>query len=159
MVVQNQGVEMIELTLPYPVSANRYWRTVWPNGARCPVTTVSAQARAYKTQVRRLALEAGVVRPFSGRGGVSFVLFPRRPSDWKRRVKADPVRWDDSVQCIDLDNAQKVLFDAMKGVVFVDDDRVFRIVGERVAPDEFGARVEVMVRGRDVDAKATAVCR
>ena len=57
MVVQNQGGEMIELTLPYPVSANRYWRTVWPNGARCPVTTVSAQARAYKTQVRRLALQ------------------------------------------------------------------------------------------------------
>ena len=90
---------MIELTLPYPVSANRYWRTVWPNGARCPVTTVSAQARAYRTQVRRLALEAGVSHPFSGRVGVSFVLFPRRPSDWKRRAKADPVHWDDSVQC------------------------------------------------------------
>ena len=139
---------MIELTLPYPVSANRYWRTVWPNGARCPVTTVSAQARAYKTQVRRLALEAGVVRPFSGRGGVSFVLFPRRPSDWKRRVKADPVRWDDSVQCIDLDNAQKILFDALEGVAFSDDAQVRHIAGKRAVPDG-QARVEVCIAPLD----------
>ena len=126
---------MIELTLPYPVSANRYWRTVWPNGARCPVTTVSAQARAYRTQVRRLALEAGVSHPFSGRVGVSFVLFPRRPSDWKRRAKADPVHWDDSVQCIDLDNAQKILFDALEGVAFSDDAQVRRIAGKRAVTE------------------------
>lgn len=139
---------MIELTLPYPVSANRYWRTVWPNGARCPVTTVSAQARAYRTQVRRLALEAGVVRPFSGRVVVSFVLFPRRPSDWKRRAKADPVRWDDSVQCIDLDNAQKILFDALEGVAFSDDAQVRHIAGRRAVPDG-QARVEVCIAPLD----------
>lgn len=139
---------MIELTLPYPVSANRYWRTVWPNGARCPVTTVSAQARAYRTQVRRLALEAGVSHPFSGRVGVSFVLFPRRPSDWKRRAKADPVHWDDSVQCIDLDNAQKILFDALEGVAFSDDAQVRRIAGKRAVPDG-QARVEVCIEPLD----------
>ena len=147
---------MIELTLPYPVSANRYWRTVWPNGARCPVTTVSASAKAYKTQVRRLALEAGVVRPFSGRVGVSFVLFPRRPSDWRRRVKADPVHWDDSVQCIDLDNAQKILFDALEGVAFSDDAQVRHITGKRAAPDG-EARVEVCVEPLD-EAGQDGVC-
>ena len=60
-------------------------------------------------------------------------------------MKKDPEHWDDTAQCIDLDNAQKVMFDAMKGVVFVDDDRVFRIVGKRVEPDENGARVEVQI--------------
>ena len=148
----------VTLVLPYPVSANRYWRTYQPKGHRVPVTVVSREARDYKAAVERIARENGIWTPLSGRVEVVYRLFPRCPKDWRKRIRLDPVCWDDSVQCIDLDNAQKVLFDAMKGVVFVDDDRVFRIVGERVAPDEFGARVEVMVRGRDVDAKATAVC-
>ena len=148
----------VTLVLPYPVSANRYWRTYQPKGHRVPVTVVSREAKKYKLTVQKMALEAGIGSPVEGRIAVSYTLYPRRPKDWFKRMTRDPLHWDDSVQCIDLDNAQKVLFDAMKGVVFVDDDRVFRIVGERVAPDEFGARVEVMVRGRDVDAKATAVC-
>ena len=46
---------MIELTLPYPISANRYWRTYLPRGCAAPVTTVSPEARAYQDRVRRAA--------------------------------------------------------------------------------------------------------
>ena len=60
-------------------------------------------------------------------------------------MTCDPLHWDDSVQCIDLDNAQKVMFDALKGVVFVDDDMIFRINGQRAEPDEMGPRVEVRI--------------
>lgn len=151
-------MQSVTLVLPYPVSANRYWRTYIPKGHRNAVTVVSGEAKKYKLAVQKTALEAGIVQPIEGRISIAYQLYPNRPKDWFKRMTRDPMHWDDTVQCIDLDNAQKVLFDAMKGVVFVDDDRVFRIVGERVAPDEFGARVEVMVRGRDVDAKATAVC-
>lgn len=136
---------MIRLTLPYPISANRYWRTYMPKGRRNPVTVVSSEARKYKAAVQKIALDSGVDEPMNGRVEIVYTLYPRQPKDYRKRMKKDPERWDDTVQCIDLDNAQKVMFDAMKGVVFVDDDRVFRIVGKRVEPDENGARVEVQV--------------
>jgi crossover junction endodeoxyribonuclease RusA len=136
---------MIRLTLPYPISANRYWRTYMPKGHRNPVTVVSGEARKYKAAVQKIALDSGVDEPMNGRVEIVYTLYPRQPKDYRKRMKKDPEHWDDTVQCIDLDNAQKVMFDAMKGVVFVDDDRVFRIVGRRVEPDENGARVEVQV--------------
>lgn len=144
---------MIELTLPYPVSANRYWRTVWPRGCVQPVTMVSPEADAYRKRVQRLAREAGIVRPFPGRVSVSYVLYPKRPLDWKRRARANPARWDDSVQCIDLDNAQKILFDALEGVVFENDRLVRHIEGERAVPDG-DARVELRVESMEAKREA-----
>jgi crossover junction endodeoxyribonuclease RusA len=125
----------VVLELPYPPSANRYWRTYMPRGFAAPVTTVSGEAKAYKEQVRWLARKAGVLRPITGRVAVYFTLYPRRPQDWAKRVRHDPSGWDDTVQCIDLDNAQKVLFDALKGIVFEDDKWVRRIEAERAEPD------------------------
>ena len=135
----------VTLVLPYPVSANRYWRTYIPKGHRNAVTAVSREAQTYKAAVQKMALEAGIGSPVEGRIAVSYTLYPRRPKDWFRRMTRDPVHWDDSVQCIDLDNAQKVMFDALKGVVFVDDDMIFRINGQRAEPDEMGPRVEVRI--------------
>ena len=135
---------MIELTLPYPISANRYWRTYLPRGCAAPVTTVSPEAKAYQDRVRRVAREAGVHCPFPGRVSVSDVLYPKRPLDWKKRQRMNPGRWDDSVQCMDLDNAQKVLFDAMEGIVYENDNLIRRINGERAVPDG-PARVLVTV--------------
>lgn len=143
---------MIELTLPYPISANRYWRTYLPRGCSAPVTTVSPEAKAYQDRVRRVAREAGVHRPFPGRVAVSYVLYPKRPLDWKKRQRMNPAGWDDSVQCMDLDNAQKVLFDAMEGIVYENDSLIRRIEGERAVPDG-AARVLVTVEsmeGEDV---------
>lgn len=135
----------VTLVLPYPVSANRYWRTYQPKGHRVPVTVVSREAQTYKAAVQKMALEAGIGSPVEGRIAVSYTLYPRRPKDWFRRMTRDPVHWDDSVQCIDLDNAQKVMFDALKGIAFVDDDMIFRINGQRAEPDEMGPRVEVRI--------------
>lgn len=125
----------ITLTLPYPVSANRYWRTYMPRGFKAPVTTLSAEAKAYKQEVGWLARAAGVHAPIVGRVAVSYTLYPNRPQDWQKRMRRDGARWDDTVQCIDLDNAQKVLMDALKGIVFEDDRWVRRITAERAEPD------------------------
>lgn len=126
---------MITLTLPYPLSANRYWRTYMPNGFKAPVTTLSAEAKAYKNEVKLLAKQAGILRPITGRVAVSILLYPHRPQDWQKRIKIDPKAWDDTVQCLDLDNANKVLFDSLKGVAIEDDKWVRRITSERMEPD------------------------
>lgn len=128
----------VTLSLPYPLSANRYWRTYMPKGFKAPVTVLSAEAKAYKNDVKLLAKLAGVVRPITGRVSISYTLFPSCPKDWKKRVAKDPNGWDDTVQCIDLDNAQKVLMDSLKGVVIEDDKWVRRIVAERVEPEPDG---------------------
>lgn len=125
----------ITLTLPYPLSANRYWRTYMPKGFKAPVTTLSAEAKAYKNAVKLIAKEAGVLRPIMGRVAVTIRLYPNRPQDWAKRVKIDPAAWDDTVQCLDLDNANKVLFDSLKGVAIDDDKWVRRINSERMEPD------------------------
>jgi crossover junction endodeoxyribonuclease RusA len=132
------------LTLPYPPSANRYWRTYMPKGFKAPVTTLSPEAKEFKEAVRKRAMVART-KPIDGLVVVQFTLHPHRPLDWVKRVKVDPHNWDSTVQCIDLDNACKVLMDALKGVAFGDDSLVRRIVAERALPDEHGARVEVMV--------------
>ena len=132
------------LTLPYPISANRYWRTFMPKGFKAPVTTLSSEAKAYKEQVGWLVKAAGVRKPIIGRVAVSYVLYPHRPLDWQKRVAKDPLGWDDTVQCIDLDNAQKVLFDSLKGLAFEDDKWVRRIQAERAEPDG-QARVVVTI--------------
>lgn len=133
----------ISLILPYPVSANRYWRTRVIRGVA--MTYVSAEAKSYKSQVAWAAKAAGVRNPIDGRVEVLFRLFPKRPQDWVKRAQKDPQQWDDSVACIDVDNAQKVLLDALKGVVFGDDKFVRKITGERLEPDG-EARIEVIVR-------------
>lgn len=72
-------------------------------------------------------------------------LFPNRPQDWARRARRDPAGWDDTVQCIDLGNCEKVLSDALNGVVWADDKQLRRIVLERMEPDARGARLEVAI--------------
>ncbi|WP_047197641.1 RusA family crossover junction endodeoxyribonuclease [Caldimonas brevitalea] len=106
-----------------------------PRGFKAPVTVVSDEAKAYKNDVRWIAKAAGVTRPLAGRVAIAYTLYPQRPQDWQKRMRQDPLGWDDTVQCIDLDNAQKVLFDALKGVVIEDDRWVRSIRAERAEPD------------------------
>ena len=131
---------MIELTLPYPISANRYWKNYrgW--------TVVSKEAREYKQTVKQIAMAAGVRTLISGRVAVMYTLYPKRPKDWRKRMKKDLMHWDDTVQCIDLDNAQKIMLDALQGTVF-DNDRNIRVIHAcRGIPDEKGARLEIIIR-------------
>ena len=128
-------MDPVTLTLPYPISTNRYYRTFMPKGFKAPVTTLSKEAKQYKAQVRVIAKEAGIKEPMQGRVAVAYTLYPQRPQDYTKRMRIDPMSWDDTVQCIDLDNAQKVLMDSLKGVVFDDDKWVRRILAERAEPD------------------------
>ena len=135
----------VTLVLPYPISTNRYWRSFVPRGGSRAIVVVSDEAKAYKAEVAELARAAGVRKPLEGRAAVRIRLFPARPQDWARRARKAPDTWDDTVQCIDLGNAEKVLSDALNGIAWVDDKQLRRIVLERCEPDELGARVVVEI--------------
>ncbi len=134
---------MILLTLPYPISANRYWRPVHIGNHITIVPT--KEAKQYRLDVARICADAGICEPLSGRLAVAVRLFPQRPLDFKTRQRKFGEAWDDDVRCIDLDNANKVLLDALKGVAFEDDRWVRRLQSERMEPDEHGARVVIAI--------------
>lgn len=136
---------MITLTLPYPISANRYWRSFVPRGHQRAIVTLSDEAKAYKETVNLQAWQQGVRAPIEGRVRVHIQLYPQRPLDWARRARKDPLYWDDDIRCIDLDNARKVLYDALKDVAFCDDKWIRADSAERMEPDEHGARVVVTI--------------
>lgn len=138
--------QTVRLVLPYPVSANRYWRSFTHPHAGHTITTLSGEAKAYKKTVARLVHEAGITAPILGPVEVAIELYPHRPLDWAKRAKRDPVWWDLTVQCLDLDNARKVLNDALKNLVFEDDKLIRRDPGEIMIPDGGEARVVVTVK-------------
>jgi len=124
---------MIRLTLPYPISANRYWRPV-KLGAHISIVPTK-EAKDYRKAVAFLCSDQGVTKPIVGRVAVTLQLYPHRPLDWQKRQRQLGAAWDDTVQCIDLTNAEKVLMDALNGLAFEDDKRVFRYQAERMEPD------------------------
>ncbi|WP_175770551.1 RusA family crossover junction endodeoxyribonuclease [Burkholderia anthina] len=137
----------LTVRLPYPISANRYWRSrvIKPKAGPAIVSTyVSTEAKAFKEEVGWLLRAAGVHQPIEGRVAIAYTLYPHRPQDWQTRQRKLGATWDDTVQCIDLDNAQKVLLDALKGLAFEDDAWVRRITAERAEPDG-EARVVVTI--------------
>lgn len=134
---------MIRLTLPYPISANRYWRPV-RIGAHITIVPTK-EAKDYRKAVMQIVNAAGLRAPMCGRCAIDVKLFPNRPQDWKTRQRKLGDAWSDSVMCIDLDNANKVLLDALKVVAIEDDKWVRRLTSERMEPDEHGARVVVTI--------------
>lgn len=151
----------VTIELPYPLSANRYWRSFVPRGWDRAVVAVSDEAKVYKGEVRWLCRQAGITKPLQGRLHVDLKLYPARPQDASKRARANPTRWDDDVRCIDLDNARKVVLDALKGIVFDDDKWIWRDSGERMEPDG-AARVVVTITPIEVESpqpELAAVCR
>jgi crossover junction endodeoxyribonuclease RusA len=143
-------MKSITLTLPYPPSANRYWQSRVMNaksaGGRPMATTyVSADGKAFKARVFALVRAAGVTAPITGRVQIDVHLYPHRPLDWQKRMRTGGAAWDDTVQCIDLDNANKVLLDSIKDLVIEDDKWVRRLSSERMEPDGGEARVVVTI--------------
>lgn len=138
----------ITLTLPYPISANRYWASrvikVRATGKWMSMTYVTPEAKAYKEQVAWIARAAGVRSLIEGRVCVEIKLYPHRPLDYQKRMRTHGAAWDDTVQCIDLGNAEKVLGDSLKDVVMGDDKWTRRIVLDRMEPDG-EARVVVTI--------------
>lgn len=136
------GDEVV-LVLPYPVSANRYWNAVTIPGRT--MMAPSKEAKAYRKEVAAIASASGILRPFPWRVAVELDLYPHRPQDWAKRTKRDPIGWDDDVRCIDLGNAEKVLSDALQGIVFEDDRWIWDLHKRRKEPDGEG-RVVLRIR-------------
>lgn len=117
----------MKFTLPYPISANRYWRSFVPRGHSRAIVCVSDEAKAYKNHAGWIAKAAGVTQPLRYNIEMRLTLVP-----------ANGV-------CMDLDNCLKVAIDSLKGVCYLDDRQVYRIVAERANPDQKGARLEVEI--------------
>ena len=120
---------MVRLKLPYPVSANRYWR-IWRNKA-----VRSAEATAYKSVVRRIAQEAGVM-PSEGSVAVCLRLIPKANKDGSANKTG-----------IDLDNALKVTLDALQGIAYHNDRQVRRIAAEYDSEPVAGGGLAVEIEG------------
>ncbi len=88
---------MIELRLPYPVSCNRYWRSVAGR------VLVSREARGMREEVAFIVLASRVAKQV-GRLAVSIDL---HPPDRRRR---------------DVDNSIKSLLDSLKHAGLYEDD-------------------------------------
>jgi crossover junction endodeoxyribonuclease RusA len=106
----------VTVTLPYPPSANRYWRKFRGN------MVVSAEAKAYREVV---ATRLYGVKPYTG--DVSLTVGVYRPQ-----------------KSGDLDGRLKQLLDALQGYLYVDDKQIVRIVADRY-DDKANPRVEVTV--------------
>lgn len=129
---------VIDVRLPYPVSANRYWGRRWvkPKGGRPGFVQdyVTPEAREYRDTVGWMMRAAGVKAVVTGRVRVDLQLWPHCPQDWKLRQRKDPLNWDTTVQRLDLDNARKVVTDALKAVVIEDDFWIWKDTGEVMEP-------------------------
>lgn len=117
------------IALPYPVSANRYWRH---NRGR---VMRSEAAEAYRRTVAAAAWVAGW-RVLDGPVAVRLVLRPRATQSGA----ASRVR-------LDLDNCLKVVLDALNGVAYRDDGQIVHLVAH-VGPPIAGGGLTVRVRRR-----------
>lgn len=138
----NLQPQSITLELPYPVSANQYWRAA----VRSPSATaktgkwryvqeLTEEAKAYKQEVLYIARQAKIYRPITGRVAVDLTLYPALPQDWLKRAQKNIEGWADTVRSLDLDNVFKVTMDSLKNVVFEDDRWVWEIHARRAEPD------------------------
>lgn len=114
----------MRLTLPYPPTANLYWRVFRGRPVK------SEKARHYQNAVRMRWLTS---RPRGAparalAGPVSVEVHAYRP---RRRG--------------DLDNALKVLLDALKGIAYVDDSQVVELHARRY-DDKANPRVEIEIQ-------------
>lgn len=97
----------MDIELPLPPSANRYWRHTCKNGH--VVTYVSAEAKAYRTEV--WAAWPHDTEPYAGNVSVTMHFYMTRIGD--------------------LDNRIKVLLDALQGLAYEDDKQVCHLEATR----------------------------
>ena len=113
---QGSGVVM----LPYPISANRYWRNFRGR------MVVSKEAEEYKAKViwSFFALD---ITPTSKPVSLTMKLHPKLTKTGKS-----------SRTLIDLDNCIKVCLDALQGVLYVNDNQVIKLTAEVGEPVDGG---------------------
>lgn len=116
------------LTLPWPPSANRYWRHP-TTGRLAGRHLLSAEGRSYRQQVAQLVAMRHV-QPMTGRLEVDISAYP---PDRRRR---------------DLDNTLKAALDAMQHAgVYQDDAQIDRLLVERFEAGDGVLAVRVVERG------------
>lgn len=103
----NKDVELALIELPWPPSANRYWR-YWNKKV-----TVSDEAKKYKKCVKQLYY-TWPVKHIEGRLGIDIIAFP---PDKRQR---------------DLDNLLKITLDSLESTGLYDNDsQIDKIIIER----------------------------
>lgn len=122
-------MKMIEF--PYPPSVNRYWRSFRGRMVR------SSVAVAYKEDVQAIAHKHGMEK-IDGPVSVGMILHPPRPKDWAKRKQKNDREWVLQVRRIDLDNAQKVVLDALQGIAYDNDKQITAIAISLGVPIEGG---------------------
>jgi crossover junction endodeoxyribonuclease RusA len=137
-----ESSQPIRLVLPV-MSSNKYWRPVRIGNHITIVPT--KEAKQYKSDVKALAMQAGIRNVLLGRLAMTIKLHPHRPLDYAKRARTDPDGWADTVRCIDLGNCEKVLSDALNGIAWLDDSQLHAITLLRCEPDERGERAEVTI--------------
>lgn len=108
------------IVLPYPVSANRYWRNFRGR------MVISSEAKAYKKQVA-WSFSAFGIEPANGDVSLSIKLHPKLT---KKGAASRTI--------CDLDNVLKVVFDALQGVLYVNDKQVKKLTAEIGEPVDGG---------------------
>ena len=103
---------MKSLKLPYPISANRYWRTYKNRVIRSPEATAYKKAVGYIAMTEKAQLIDGDIT-------IHVILHPKLTN----KGIASKTR-------IDLDNALKVVIDALNGIAYTDDKQVVQILAE-----------------------------
>lgn len=117
---------MNRLMLPYPVSANRYWRHF--RG----MTVKSKEATAYQSEIKSIAFSEGYLEPLHGPIHVEMSYHPKKPKTYR---EGNPVRSQD------ISNVIKVAEDALNGIAWVDDKQITHLSISKGEPVEGGALV------------------
>ena len=118
---------MIRLILPYPVSANRYWRIAQNRVYH------SKEALGYRRDVALIALRCGYAKPYCGDVEVRVALCPVLTA----KGVASKTR-------LDLDNCLKVALDALQGIAFSNDKQVVKLLAE-IGPAQVGGAMLVEI--------------
>jgi crossover junction endodeoxyribonuclease RusA len=121
--------EPVKLVLPFPPSTNRYWRN-W-RGRQ----VVSAEAREYKEAVGWIVRKA-MREPLTGDVAVTVEVYRPRKSR-------------------DLDNCLKIVFDALNGIAYNDDNQITEIYAFRY-DDKANPRVNLTIAAIGAGVRAAA---
>ncbi len=119
--VEGKPIVAVCLILPFPPSANRYWRNVKGR------MVLSKEARDYRKTIANSCFIQGVRPEHCAKGSISLKMAFYRPQ--KRG---------------DLDNLEKQPIDALRGILYADDKQIVEIHAKRF-DDKERPRLEITV--------------